>query len=102
MAHLISGICLIHFRYPPGPQKGGTSPASYRPSTPSQPTQPQSYPQDYNPQQSGFPPPRFPTAQQPQPPTTGNPYSKGASYSRPPSQPGYQWEGWATEIEWKR
>jgi len=76
--------------YPPGPQKGGTSPASYRPSTPSQPNQPQSYPQDYNPQQSGFPPPRFPSAQQPQPPTTGNPYSKGASYSRPPSQPGYQ------------
>ena len=81
---------LIYFRYPPGPQKGGTSPASYRPSNPSQPTQPQSYPQDYNPQQSGFPPPRFPAAQQPQPPTTGNPYSKGASYSRPPSQPGYQ------------
>ncbi|XP_023715646.1 protein TFG isoform X2 [Cryptotermes secundus] len=76
--------------YPPGPQKGGTSPAGYRPSNPSQPTQPQSYPQDYNPQQSGFPPPRFPTTQQSQPPTTGNPYSKGASYSRPPSQPGYQ------------
>lgn len=76
--------------YPPGPQKGGTLPAVYRPSNPSQPTQPQSYPQDYNPQQSGFPPPRFSTTQQPQPPTTGNPYSKGASYSRPPSQPGYQ------------
>ncbi|KDR11227.1 protein TFG-like [Zootermopsis nevadensis] len=74
----------------PGPQKGGTSTAGYRPSNPSQPTQPQSYPQDYNPQQSVFAPPRFTTAPQPQPPTTGNPYSKGASYSRPPSQPGYQ------------
>ncbi|XP_069684714.1 protein TFG-like isoform X2 [Periplaneta americana] len=83
--------------YPPGTQKGGTSPANYRPSNPSQPTQPQNYSQDYNPQQSGFVPPRFPGAgmptsqqPQPQPPTSGNPYSKGASYSRPPSQPGYQ------------
>jgi hypothetical protein len=83
--------CLIPCRYP-APQKGGTSSTSYRPSNPSQPTLPQSYPQDYNPQQSSFPPPRFTTAQQ-QPPTTVNPYSKSASYSRPPSQPGYQWGG---------
>ncbi|PSN50426.1 hypothetical protein C0J52_04954 [Blattella germanica] len=81
--------------YPPAPQKGGTSPAGYRPSNPGQPTQPQSYPQDYNPQQGSFTPPRFPGAgipgaQQPQPPPSGNPYSKGAAYSRPPSQPGYQ------------
>ncbi|KAJ9581720.1 hypothetical protein L9F63_023108, partial [Diploptera punctata] len=81
--------------FPPAPQKGGTSPAGYRPSNPVQPGQPQTYPQDYNPQQAGFGPPRFasagiPGAQQPQPPTSGNPYSKGASYNRPPSQPGYQ------------
>jgi hypothetical protein len=82
-------------RFPPAPQKGGTSPAAYRPTNPGPPGQPQAYPQDYNPQQGGFAPPRFqaaaiPGAQPSQPPTTGNPYSKGASYNRPPSQPGYQ------------